>query len=66
MDLIKSLIPSIVLILLGVWAFLAPKSLWYLNYGWMNGSEEASDSILLYIRIGGIVAIILGVLLFVF
>lgn len=51
-------------IALGVWNVAAPRSAWYIAYGWRYKNAEPSESALFFERVGGIIAIIAGVILF--
>lgn len=49
---------------IGLFNILAPNAAWQLNYGWRFKNAEPSDAAIEMSRIGGIVAIIVGVLIF--
>lgn len=52
-----------VLIGLGIFDVAVPKASWYLGYGWRFKDAEPSDAALVYARIGGGVAIAVGLIL---
>lgn len=53
---------SLLLIGIGLWGLLAPHSAWYLSHGWRYKNAEPSDLALALERIGGGIAIIIGIL----
>lgn len=55
---------AIFVIALGIWNAAAPQSAWYLSYGWRYKNAEPSDAALLLGRLGGVAAIVIGILLF--
>lgn len=54
---------ALILILLGAFNILAPKASWYLGYGWRYKNAEASNAVLTFARVGGVIAIIIGTVL---
>lgn len=54
---------ALVLAALGVVDIACPKVTWYLGYGWRFKDAEPSEAALIFARIGGAVAIVLGVIL---
>jgi hypothetical protein len=53
--------PALLLLALGVWNLLAPKSVWWVCRGWWYKNAEPSDAALLVCRIGGVVLLFSGV-----
>ncbi len=53
------------LIVLGLFHGLCPERAWYWGYGWRYKNAEPSDDALMLSRLGGIVAVVLGVILLV-
>ena len=51
------------LILLGAWNAISPYSSWYLSHGWKYKNVKPSEISLIWIRIGGIISIGIGILL---
>jgi hypothetical protein len=47
-------------ILLGLFAALAPETVWYLTEGWKFKHAEPSDFALVMTRLGGGIAVIVG------
>ncbi len=60
-DMGASIGGCIVLLAAGLWALLAPYSLWKLSFGWRYANAEPSDAALLVNRICGGVLIVLGI-----
>lgn len=59
-------LPGLLLILFGAVGAAAPKAVWYLDCGWRYRNAEPSDLALLVHRVGGGIAVLVGlVLLFV-
>lgn len=56
-------LPGLLIIGLGIWGVAAPRSVWYLSYGWRYKDAEPSDMALVAERLGGGVAIVVGVIL---
>lgn len=54
----------ILLILLGAWNAISPYSSWYLSHGWKYKNVQPSEVSLIWIRIGGMISIGIGILLF--
>ena len=54
---------GLLIIGLGIWGVAAPRSVWYLSYGWRYKDAEPSDMALVAERLGGGVAIVVGVIL---
>lgn len=50
-------------IAMGAWHTLSPESVFYLNKGWMFKNAEPSEGYLMMIRVGGVIAIIAGLVL---
>ena len=57
-------LPAIVCLLIGAFNIISPYGAWFLGYGWRYRDAEPSDLALLMTRIGGIVAVIIGIVLF--
>lgn len=57
--------PLVALLLCGVGIFnlAAPKASWYLSYGWRFKDAEPSDAYMALARIGGGIAIVIGVIM---
>ena len=55
---------GILVIALGIFNLAAPRAAWYLSYGWRFKHAEPSDAALGLGRIGGGVAVLIGLLLF--
>lgn len=53
---------ALILIALGIFHVVFPKVSWYLGYGWRYKNAEASDAALIFARIGGAVAILMGII----
>ncbi len=51
---------GLILILLGIFNMAAPEAAWYLEYGWRFRDAEPSEAALLFARIGGGFAIVIG------
>lgn len=56
---------GLVFILLGLLAAFSPETAWHLQEGWKFRNAEPSDLALVMTRIGGVFAIIIGLLLLV-
>ena len=54
---------GLLIIALGIWGVAAPRSVWYLSYGWRYKDAEPSDMALVAERLGGGVAIVVGLAL---
>jgi len=50
-------------IIIGIFNIAAPHAAWYLEYGWRYKDAEPSDSAIAINRIGGIIAVIVGIFL---
>ena len=57
--------PFVALLLCGVGIFnlAAPKASWYLSYGWRFKDAEPSDAAITLSRIGGAIAVVIGVIM---
>lgn len=57
--------PLVALLLCGVGIFnlAAPKASWYLSYGWRFKDAEPSDAAITLSRIGGAIAVVIGVIM---
>jgi hypothetical protein len=53
----------ILFIIIGVLNVLFPRMAWYFNAGWQFKNAEPSTAALVVARIGGVIAIIIGILL---
>jgi hypothetical protein len=51
----------ILFILFGALNVLFPKAAWYMKYGWQFKNAEPSQAALIAARVGGIIAIIIGI-----
>lgn len=56
------LIP-ILFIVIGVLNVLFPRASWFMKYGWQYKNAEPSQAALVFSRIGGVIAIIVGIYL---
>lgn len=61
----KVIILSLVLIAIGVISIIAPRKMWYLNYGWRFKNAEPSDVAIVLNRVCGAVLVVIG-LVFIF
>lgn len=57
------IIAGMILIALGLFDMAVPKVSWYLGYGWHYKRAEPSDAALLFARIGGGIAVVIGIVL---
>ena len=55
---------GVIFILVGVINVAAPEIGWTFRYGWRFKDSEPSDAALIWGRVGGVVAIIVGILCF--
>ena len=57
--------PFVALLLCGVGIFnlAAPKASWYLSYGWRFKDAEPSDAYMAIARIGGAIALVIGIIM---
>lgn len=53
----------VILFIIGIWNAAAPSSAWYYSYGWKYKDSEPSSEALIILRLGGIVALLIGVFL---
>lgn len=56
---------ALLLMALGLFEAVFPKATWYLGYGWRYKDAEPSDAALLFSRLGGIAATVIGFVLLV-
>ena len=54
---------GLICIALGLFNAIAPETAWYLDWGWHYKNADPSDAALFFERLGGIVAVIIGVIL---
>ena len=54
---------GLLVIALGIWNLAAPRTAWYLSYGWRFKDAEPSDAALVLGRVGGGAAVCIGLLL---
>ena len=54
---------GLLLLALGLFHLLSPRTAWFLSYGWRYRDAEPSDAALVFNRIGGVIALLVGVLL---
>lgn len=54
---------SFLLIVMGIFQLVSPQTAWYLSYGWRYKNAEPSDIALVMERMGGVVAIIVGIII---
>ncbi len=54
---------GILLMIIGLFNLISPQTGWYLSYGWRFKDAEPSDAALVMARIGGGIAILIGVIL---
>ncbi len=47
-------------IVIGLFSLVSPNESWYLSHGWKYKNAEPSGTALVFIRISGIISIILG------
>ncbi|MFA9381067.1 MAG: hypothetical protein ACERKO_08405, partial [Acetanaerobacterium sp.] len=59
----EMLFPALLLMGVGLWQAVTPKTAWYLSYGWRFKNAEPSDAALGAGRVVGIGMIILGLIL---
>lgn len=59
------IIGAIILIDLGFMDIIFPRISWYLGYGWRYENAEPSNVALIFARIGGFVALVIGIVLLV-
>ena len=57
------LVGGLLLIALGLIDLIVPKVSWYLGYGWRYKDAEPSDAALVFARMGGAIAIAIGIAL---
>ncbi len=57
-------VAAFLLFVIGLFHLIAPETAWYLQHGWIYKNAEPSDAILLCNRIGGVAAILFGVVVF--
>ncbi|PWW04750.1 hypothetical protein DFQ01_10631 [Paenibacillus cellulosilyticus] len=50
-------------VIIGILNIAFPKVGWYMQYGWQFKNAEPSDAALVMARIGGVIAIIIGLFL---
>ncbi|WMT42947.1 hypothetical protein RE628_12055 [Paenibacillus sp. D2_2] len=56
---------GIICIIIGILNLAKPEFAWYLKEGWkVDGNSEPSDTYLAFTRIGGGVAILIGIIVF--
>ncbi|NLG51098.1 MAG: hypothetical protein GX552_13405 [Chloroflexi bacterium] len=53
---------GLVIILFGLFAVISPETAWHLQEGWKFRNAEPSDLSLIMTRIGGVIAIVIGLL----
>ncbi len=51
-----------ILVCVGLFHSLAPRAAWYIHYGWRFQDAEPSDLYLGFLRVTGVLAIIVGVI----
>ena len=56
---------GLLLMALGLFEAVFPKAAWYLGYGWRYKDAEPSDAALIFARIGGVAATVIGFVLLV-
>ena len=54
---------GLICIVCGVINVVSPETGWYLSHGWQYRDAEPSDGALLWGRVGGVIAILLGILI---
>jgi major membrane immunogen (membrane-anchored lipoprotein) len=59
----KNYLAVIILLALGIWSAVSPRSSWYLSHGWKYKNAEPSDIAITITRIGGILLILISVIL---
>ena len=59
-----NILVGLVAIVIGLINVISPETGWYLSHGWRFKDAEPSDASLTLGRIGGVVAIIFGVICF--
>jgi hypothetical protein len=59
-----SIVP-IIFIIVGALNVIYPRAAWYMKYGWQFKNAEPSDAAIIMIRIGGIIAIVIGIFILV-
>lgn len=53
----------LILLACGLWSAIAPRSVWYLSYGWRFADAEPSDAVLIVNRVCGVLLLILAVVI---
>lgn len=51
---------AIFIMVIGAVGIFSPYTVWYLGYGWRFKSAEPSDAALVFGRVGGVIAVVLG------
>lgn len=59
----RNILPSLILVAVGIWSAISPSSSWYVSYGWRYKNAEPSDVALGVLRAGGVLAVIVGIVL---
>ena len=59
----KNVLVIILLLLIGIFNAVSPETAWYLSDGWKYKNAEPSEEALGVTRLGGIVALVLGVMM---
>lgn len=59
----EKILAGLILIAVGIFDVLVPKATWYLGYGWRYKDAQPSDAALAFARIGGAIAMVIGIVL---
>ena len=54
-------IAGLILIIIGLCSLCRPEEMWHLSEGWKFKEAEPSEEALLWCRVGGVIAIIVGI-----
>lgn len=49
-----------IFLIVGIISIVSPETAWYLSEGWRFRDAEPSDHVLVYIRVAGVVEILVG------
>ena len=60
---VGKIIVSLLLVAVGIFDMAAPQISWYLGYGWRYKNAEPSDAALIFARVGGGIAVLVGIVL---
>lgn len=60
---VRNIAFALIIIALGIFEVACPEAAWYLSRGWQYKNAEPSEAALGFARVGGVVAVILGIVL---